>query len=82
MMDVVCKDVASLNGSIKKVVEIMHVHVAVAETSSRCNMEISNDLIDADPAFDPATLLSLRIQSLPIMFTLALLDILTSPESP
>jgi branched-subunit amino acid transport protein len=67
---------------IKVVIEIMYVHVAIAETPARCDMEVANDLVDSKASLYPTPLSPLRIQPLSIMFALALLDILTTPESP
>lgn len=46
---------------VQVVVQIMHMHRSIAETPSWRNVEISNDLVDAEPAFDSATLPTLGI---------------------
>jgi hypothetical protein len=67
---------------IEVVIEIMYVHVAIAEASPWCDMEVANDFVDSKASLYPTPLPPLRVQSLSIMFALALLDIFTTPESP
>lgn len=76
------KDMAAFDRGIEVIVQIVDVHVAIAETPSWRNVEVSNDLIDSEPAFYAASLLSLSIQSLSVVFALTLLNVLTSSEGP
>jgi hypothetical protein len=39
----------------------MHVHVAIAEALARCEVEVANDFVDADAAFDATPFFALRI---------------------
>jgi hypothetical protein len=82
MMDDMRKHMTTFHGCIKVVIKVMYVHIAIAETTARCHMEIANDLIDSKASFYSASLSSLRIQSLSIVFALALLDVLTSSKCP
>jgi hypothetical protein len=52
---------ATLNRGIKIVVEIVNVHVPIAETPSGRNMKVSNNLIDSDASLNAASFLSLRV---------------------
>jgi hypothetical protein len=68
--------------SVKVVVQIVYVHVAIAETPSWSNVEVPNDLVDSKTSFNPASFLSLGIQSLRVVLALTLLYILSTAESP
>lgn len=76
------ENMTSLHWCIKVVVEIVDVHVTIAETTSWSNVEVANDLIDSDSSLNTASFLSLGVQSFSVMFALALLDVLASPEGP
>ncbi len=79
-MDFVCEGMATFDGGVKVIVEIMDVHVAVAETAPRGNVKVAHHLVDADDALNTATFLPLCIQFLTVAFSLALLDALTTTE--
>lgn len=64
------------------VLQVVYVHVAVAETLAGSKVEVSNHLVDADAALDAASLLPLRVQVLAVVFPLALLDALAPTEGP
>ena len=81
-MDSVGEEVATLNRGIKKIVQVVDVHVAVAETSSGSNMEIADHFVDTNASLNAASFVSLGIQALCVVFTLALLHILTTSERP
>ena len=81
-MDLVRKNVASWHWGIEIVVQIMNVHVAIAETASWGNVEVAHDLVDSDSSLNTASFLSLSVQSLSVMFALTLFDVLASSESP
>jgi hypothetical protein len=82
MMYDVREHMTALYRCIEVVIEIMYVHVAIAETPPRGDMEVANNLVDSKASFYPTPFFPLRIQPLSIVFTLALLDVLTTPESP
>lgn len=81
-VDLVSKHMAAWEWRVVEVVEVMHVHVAVAETPSGGDVEVSNHFVDSDASLYPAPLAPLSIQSLRIVFPRALLDILASFKSP
>lgn len=64
------------------VVQIMDVHVAIAETPTRSNVEVADNFVDTESTLNPATFLALRVQTLRIAFQLALLDIFSSTKRP
>jgi hypothetical protein len=45
-------------------------------------MEVSNDLVDANAALETASLLSLLVEMLGVVFALALLDTLAATKRP
>lgn len=61
MMDLMRKGMRIPVRGIQIVVQIMHVHRSVAETPSRRNVKVPNDLVDAESAFDPAALTTLCV---------------------
>lgn len=46
---------------IQVIIQIMHMHGAIAETSPWCDMEISYDFVDPEPALNAAALAPLRV---------------------
>jgi hypothetical protein len=81
-MNSVRKYMSSWNRGVEVIVQIVYVHVAVAETPSRCNMEVAYDLVYANTPLNTASFISLRVQALCIVFSLALLHILPSSKCP
>ena len=61
-MDSMREWMATWDRSIEEIIEIVDMHIPVAETPSRRNVEISNNLIDSDASLDTAPLLSLPVQ--------------------
>ena len=82
MLDVMREHMAAFNCSIEVVIEIMNVHISVAETPPWRNVEVSNDLIDTNSSLYAASFLALGIQSLAVVFALALLYIFSSSKGP
>lgn len=70
------------NWGIEVVLEIVNVHVAIAETASWGNVEVSNDLVHAESSLNSAAFFSLRIEPLSIVFPLTLLDTLSLAKCP
>ena len=64
----------------KVVLKIVDVHVTVAEGLARCEVEVSNHLVDTDTTFNTATFPPLLVEVLAVVFPLALLDVLTATE--
>lgn len=69
-------------GEVPVVLEIVDVHVTIAEASAGSKMEVSNDLVDLQQALNTATLFPLLVQSLRVMLPLALLHTLASAKGP
>ena len=67
---------------IEVVVQIVHVHCAVAEAPAGRDVEIANDFVHAEAAFDPASLAALRIEFLGVVLAFALFDIFAAAEGP
>ena len=60
-MHYVSEGVAAVNRSFKVVVQVVDVHVAVAEAAARCNVKIAHNFIYAKISFDAAAFLALGI---------------------
>jgi hypothetical protein len=60
----------------------MDMHVASAETLAGGEMEVSDNLVDANLAFNAASFVLLRIELFGVMLPLALFDILTTSKRP
>ena len=74
--------VTACNWCIKKVLEVVDVHVAIAETASWSNVEISNDLVDSDSSLNTASFFALLVESFAVVFPFALLHAFALSESP
>ena len=68
--------------ALKVIIQIMDMHHSIRETPTRRDVEVPNDFIDAEPALDPTTLLSLCIKLLAIVFPFALLHTIASAKCP
>jgi hypothetical protein len=60
----------------------MHVHVTVRKTLSRGKVEITNDFVHANPAFNAAAFLTLFVEVLGIVFALTLFDTFATSKRP
>ena len=69
-------------GHVPVVLEIVHVHVAIAEAAARRKVEVADDLVDSQVALNAAALAPLFIQPLRVVLALALLHALASTEGP
>ena len=69
-------------GGVEVVVQIVHVHRTVGETSSGGDVEITNHLVDPEATFDATSLVALRVQFLAVVLALALFDVFTFAERP
>ena len=63
-VDDVGKGVAAGDRRLPVVLEIVHVHVSVAKGPARSHVEVADDLVDAQIALDPASLLALLLEAL------------------
>lgn len=82
LMDLMRKRVTTGDGGIQVIVQIMDMHRAAAEAAAGRNVEIPDNLVDPEAAFNPAALLPLGVQLFGIMHTFALLDVLPAPKCP
>lgn len=88
ILDILHNDIAQLRAKAKLVdlvrksmrifvleviFQIMHVQVTVGERLSGCNVEVSNNLVDADAAFETASFLALCVEAFSVVLPLALL---------
>ena len=69
-------------GGIPVVLQIVYVHVPVAEAAAGRKVEVTNDLVDAEATLDAAAFGALLIQLLGIVFAQALLHALAPTEGP
>jgi len=66
----------------KVILQIMHMRLSITEALSGREVEVANDLVDADAAFDPAAFTALRVELFAVVFALALLNIFAAAEGP
>ncbi len=71
-----------LDRALPVVLQVVDVHVSVAEAATRRKVEVTDDLVHADSAGDPAALMSLLVKLLGVVFPLALLDTLALSKGP
>ena len=74
--------VAARDGALEVVIQVVHVHVAVAEAAPGRDVEVADHLVDAQAALDAAAFLALGVQPLAVVLPLALLDVLAAAEGP
>ena len=67
---------------LEVVFQVVHVHVAVGKGLARCKVEVSDDLVHADPAFDSAAFHALRVEVFGVVFALALLYAFAAAKGP
>lgn len=80
MMDLVREAVVC--SVFEVVVQIVHVQIAVGETLSWCDVEVSDHFVHADSTFESAAFCALGIEVLGIVFALALLYAFAATEGP
>ena len=66
----------------KVLVQVVHVHLCTREGLSRRDVEVSDDLVDAQVPRDIAPFLAHRVETLSVVFSLTLLDALAFAERP
>lgn len=69
-------------GGCEVLVKVVHMHLGSREGLSRGNVEVSNDLVYAQVSSNVASLFAHAIETLCIVFALALLDALAFAEGP
>jgi hypothetical protein len=67
---------------LKVILQIMHMHIPIRVALPRRNMEVTNDLVDADATLDAAAFSSLFVEVLGVVLALALLDAVAAAEGP
>lgn len=82
VVDVVGERVATLDGRVPVVLEIVDVHVAVAKAAAGGDVEVTDDLVHAQPTVDAASFVALGLEVLGVVFPFALLDALSGAEGP
>lgn len=80
VVDLVGKGVRVL--VLEVVLQVVHVKVAVREGLPGGDVEIANDFVDLDAALETASLLTLFVKVLRVVFALALLHTLATTERP
>jgi len=82
LVDVVGEGVAAWDRGVEVGVEVVDVHVAVAEAAAGRDVEVADHLVDAQAALDAAALPALGVESFAVAFSLALFDPLAFAEGP
>ena len=82
MVDYVGERVATLHGCVPVVLEVVDVHIAVAEAPARGDVEVSDDLVHAQATLDATAFVPLLLQLLGVVLAFALLDTFTLSEGP
>jgi hypothetical protein len=82
LVDGMGERVTALHRSVPVVLEVVDVHVSIAEAAARGDVEVSDNLVHAQVAVDAAALVPLLVQLLGVVLALALLDALALTESP
>ena len=67
---------------LEVVFKVVYVQVTIGEGFSRCNVEVSNNLVDLDAALKATSLLALGVKVFSVMLALALLNTLSTTERP
>lgn len=82
LVDGVGEAVAAGDGGVPVVLEVVDVHVAVAEAAAGGDVEVADDLVDAQATLDAAALVALLVQPLGVVLPHALLDVLAAAKGP
>jgi len=76
------ESVLNVATAVEVVLQIVHVHISVTETLAWRKVEVANDLVHTDAAFDTAALAALFVKVFAVVFALALLDALAATKRP
>lgn len=68
--------------ALEVVVEIVYVHVAVAETLARSEVEVAHHLVDTDATLNTASLFPLLVKVFRVVLARALFHVLAATEGP
>ena len=60
-MNLMCEDMAARERGIIEVVKVVHVHIAVVEAPSRCDMEVPHNFVDSQASLYTTSFAPLRI---------------------
>lgn len=82
MMNLVRKCVSAFDWTLEIVVQVMNVHVPIAETPPGCDMEIANNFVYPQASFYTTALFSLGVETLAVMFPFALLNVFSAAKRP
>ena len=74
--------VAALDWAVEVVLQIVHMHVPIAETLARRKMEVTDDLVYSYPTFDSTALAALGVEVFAVVLALALVYVLAATERP
>lgn len=66
----------------KVLIQIMHVHLRRGEALTGGDVEVADDLVDAEVAGDVAAFFAHGVETLRVVFAFALLDVLAFAEGP
>lgn len=84
LVDLVGHGVAFVLGEVffEEVLEVMGVDVTGGEAAAGGDVEVADDFVDADDAFEAAAFAALGVDALGVAFAVALFDVLTFAEGP
>ena len=82
VVDDMRKRMRAVGGGLPVILQVMHVHIPVTETSAGGEVKVANHPVNSYAALDTAALTPLLIQSLSVALTKALFHVLTPPELP
>ena len=70
------------NRTVKVVVQVVDMHISATEAPAWGNVEVANDFVNAQVAFDPTAFVALFVKALSISLPFTLLNTLSSAKSP
>ena len=84
LVDFVGHGVAFIFGEVlfEEVLEVVGVDVAGGEAAAGGDVEVADDFVDADDAFEAAAFAALGVEALRVAFAVALFDVLAFAEGP
>lgn len=84
LVDFVGHGVALVFGEVlfEEVLKVVGVNVAGGEAAARSDVEVADDFVDADDAFEAAAFTALGVEAFGVAFTVALFDVFAFSEGP
>lgn len=82
MMNNMCEGVTMLRRVLEIIVQVVDMHVSVAEAAAWRNVKVTDNFVDPNSTLDPASFFTLRVETLCIPFLLTLLNIFAPAKSP